>query len=122
MKHKRRKKMRDTRGITLIALVITIVVLLILAGVAINLTIGDNGIFKKSDEGAQEADRTTYRVYRGRLLRLFWFKLSSIQSLLRRSTRPLRPLFFMFHFDFKISEQLNIMQFYEVDVENFMIP
>lgn len=41
------------RGITLIALVITVIVMLILAGVAINLTIGDNGIFRKSEEGAQ---------------------------------------------------------------------
>lgn len=49
-------------GITLVALVVTIIVLLILAGVAISLTIGENGIFtraqnatKKWDEGeAQE--------------------------------------------------------------------
>lgn len=34
------------RGITLISLIITIIILLILAGVAINLTIGENGIFK----------------------------------------------------------------------------
>ena len=38
------------RGITLISLVITIVVLIILAGVAINLTLGENGIFKKAQE------------------------------------------------------------------------
>lgn len=35
-------------GITLIALVITIVILIILAGVAINLSLGDNGIFNKA--------------------------------------------------------------------------
>ena len=45
--------MRGMRGITLVALVITIIVLIILAGIAINLTIGDNGIFKKSQEGAE---------------------------------------------------------------------
>ena len=38
------------KGITLIALVVTIIVLLILAGVAINLTIGDNGIFKRAEK------------------------------------------------------------------------
>lgn len=38
--------MRKEQGITLIALVITIIILLILAGVTINLTIGENGIFK----------------------------------------------------------------------------
>ena len=45
--------MRKQRGITLISLVITIVVLIILAGVAINMTLGENGIFRK----AQEAKR-----------------------------------------------------------------
>ena len=43
----------DPKGITLIALVITIVVLIILAGVAINLTLNNNGIFNKAKEGAQ---------------------------------------------------------------------
>ena len=45
--------MKNQKGITLISLVITIVVLIILAGVAINMTLGENGIFKK----AQEAKR-----------------------------------------------------------------
>ena len=34
------------KGITLISLIITIIILLILVGVTINLTLGDNGIFK----------------------------------------------------------------------------
>ena len=34
---------KQVKGITLIALVVTIIVLLILAGVAISLTIGQNG-------------------------------------------------------------------------------
>ena len=38
------------KGITLISLVITIIILLILAGVAINLIIGENGIFRKAKE------------------------------------------------------------------------
>lgn len=38
------------RGITLIALIITIVILIILAGIGINLTIGENGIFTKAKE------------------------------------------------------------------------
>ena len=45
--------MKNQKGITLISLVITIVVLIILAGVAINMTLGENGIFNK----AQEAKR-----------------------------------------------------------------
>lgn len=38
-----------TSGITLIALVITIILLLILAGVVINLSLGENGIFKTTE-------------------------------------------------------------------------
>ena len=41
-------KMTAASGITLIALVVTIIVLLILAGVAISLSIGNNGIFKRA--------------------------------------------------------------------------
>jgi len=40
--------MKNMKGITLIALVITIVVLIILAGVAISLSVGENGIFNKA--------------------------------------------------------------------------
>ena len=39
-----------SKGITLIALVVTIIVLLILAGVAINLAIGNNGIFTRAQD------------------------------------------------------------------------
>ena len=40
--------MKKMKGITLISLVITIIILMILAGVAINLTIGENGILRKA--------------------------------------------------------------------------
>ena len=53
--------MRDKKGITLVALIITVIVMLILAGVAIGLTIGDNGIFKKSKEGAKIYQNSTMR-------------------------------------------------------------
>lgn len=39
--------LKKQKGITLVALVVTIVVLLILAGVSINLVLGDNGIVKR---------------------------------------------------------------------------
>lgn len=45
---------RQTAGITLITLVITIVVLIILAGVVISLSLGENGLFKKAKMGAEE--------------------------------------------------------------------
>ena len=45
---------KNDRGITLIALVVTIIVLLILAAVAINLTIGNNGIFTRAQNATQK--------------------------------------------------------------------
>ena len=41
-------KIKQTKGITLIALIITIIVLLILAGVTITMLTGDNGILKQA--------------------------------------------------------------------------
>ena len=42
------------RGITLVTLVVTIIVLLILAGTAISLTLGDDGIFKKAKDAVDK--------------------------------------------------------------------
>ena len=47
-----KKFKKDVQGITLIALVVTIIVLLILAGIALNLTIGQNGIFSRAQTAA----------------------------------------------------------------------
>ena len=47
-----KKIKKQVKGITLIALVVTIIVLLILAGVALNLTIGQNGIFTRAQDAA----------------------------------------------------------------------
>ena len=47
-----KKIKKQVKGITLIALVVTIIVLLILAGVALNLTIGQNGIFQRAQDAA----------------------------------------------------------------------
>ena len=47
-------KTKEMKGITLIALVVTIVVLLILAGVSINLLLGENGIITKAT-GARDS-------------------------------------------------------------------
>ena len=49
--------MKNQNGITLIALVITIIVLIILAGVAIAMLSGDNGILKKATEAADTYDQ-----------------------------------------------------------------
>ena len=62
MKTKNKRNYSKEKGITLIALVITIVVLLILAGVSINAIFSDNGIIEKAKDAqnrmnnAQESD------------------------------------------------------------------
>ena len=53
-KVKMRKCLKTKSGITLIALVVTIVVLLILAGVSISLLLDENGIIKKSKDARRE--------------------------------------------------------------------
>ena len=46
--------MKNQKGITLIALVITIIVLLILAGITIAMLTGDNGLLTKSQQAATD--------------------------------------------------------------------
>ena len=48
--------MKSQKGITLIALVVTIVVLLILAGTSISMLKGDNGIISQAQRAKQESD------------------------------------------------------------------
>lgn len=52
---------KRNKGITLIALIITIIVLLILAGVTINLLVGDNGIFKLAQTAGQKYEQAAER-------------------------------------------------------------
>ena len=47
---------KSNKGVTLVALVITIIVLLILAGVSISLIAGDNGILTKGKKAADETE------------------------------------------------------------------
>ena len=46
--------MKKNNGITLIALVITIIILLILAGVTIATLTGENGLFRKGNKCSRE--------------------------------------------------------------------
>ena len=46
----------NKKGITLIALVITIIVLLILAGVSISMLTGDNGLIKNAGKSKEQAE------------------------------------------------------------------
>ena len=57
-KEKNKIMQRNTKGITLIALVVTVIVLIILAGVSISLVLGENGIVtiaKKAKENTELA-------------------------------------------------------------------
>ena len=54
-----RKTLKNTNGITLIALVVTIVVLLILAGVSLNAIFSENGIIKRAKDAQNKMDQAT---------------------------------------------------------------
>ena len=58
--------LKEAKGITLVALVITVIILLILAGVALSLVIGENGLIAKSKQGVgvykQSAENETEQL------------------------------------------------------------
>ena len=51
---------KDKNGITLVALVVTIIVLILLAGVSINLVIGNNGIVTKAQIAKKNAENAAW--------------------------------------------------------------
>jgi len=51
------QKFKQSRGITLIALVITIIVLLILAGVTISMVLGDEGIIAQAQQAKEKQEQ-----------------------------------------------------------------
>ena len=55
----KKTKIQENKAITLIALVITIVILIIIAGVTINLSVGENGIFNKAKYAKEEYSNST---------------------------------------------------------------
>ena len=57
--------MRKNKGITLVALVVTIVVLLILAGVSINLVLGNNGIIAKAKDAETKSAEASQNDLKG---------------------------------------------------------
>ena len=50
-----KKRFRDDSGITLIALIVTIMVLIILAGITLKITLGENGLISKGREARNKA-------------------------------------------------------------------
>ena len=57
--------LKNKKGITLVALVITIVVLLILAGVSINLVLGNNGIIAKAKDAETKSAEASQNDLKG---------------------------------------------------------
>ena len=57
IKTAKKQKLKESKGITLIALVITIIVLLILAGVTIATLTGDNGILTKAQDAKTQTEQ-----------------------------------------------------------------
>ena len=57
--------MKKNKGITLVALVVTIVVLLILAGVSINLVLGNNGIIAKAQDAKTKSAEASQNDLKG---------------------------------------------------------
>ena len=56
-----KKEIKDAKGITLIALVVTIIVLLILAGVTINAVFGENGLIKQVEIAKEKNTIASYQ-------------------------------------------------------------
>ena len=54
---KKKELKNSNRGITLVALVVTIVVLLILAGITLTYVFGENGIFKLAQDAKDKTDQ-----------------------------------------------------------------
>ena len=61
MNKKVKRKVSSNSAITLIALIITIIVLLILAGVTIHMIVGDSGLFGKANEAKFKTMMSSYR-------------------------------------------------------------
>mgnify|MGYP000965953754 FL=1 len=59
------KRYEEEKGITLVALVVTIVVLLILAGVSINLVLGNNGIIAKAKDAETKSAEASQNDLKG---------------------------------------------------------
>lgn len=53
------KQKSKQKGITLIALVVTIIVLIILAGVSLNMLVGDNGIITQAQEAEEKTEEAS---------------------------------------------------------------
>lgn len=56
-----KQRLRKNKGITLIALVITIIILLILAGITISMLFGENGLLNRATDATEEYSKSEVR-------------------------------------------------------------
>ena len=77
-KIKNLQRNKKTKGITLIALVVTIIILLILSGVTINMLLGEEGIIKIAQESKNTWETTVTKEQEG--LKNLMNELNSIMS------------------------------------------
>ena len=64
IKRKAKRLVLKERGITLIALVMTIIILLILSGVTLNMALSENGLFKRAKKAVEEYKTATVEEQR----------------------------------------------------------
>ena len=51
---------KNNKGITLVSLVITIIVMLILAGVSLNMIMGDTSVLKQAQEAVEKQEMASF--------------------------------------------------------------
>lgn len=89
------ERIKFAQGITLITLVITIILLIILAGVVINISLGENGIFKRAKEGkkiyinAQKAEGENINKISDQLANIEFESLGKDES--QKPTEDIKP-------------------------------
>ena len=95
-------KIKQEKGITLIALVITIVVLLILAGVSLNAIFSENGIINRAKDAQNKMDQATQNDMTGlnELDKL-------ISSLTDKTTEEVVPKIAMFDTGKKVRDKMH---------------
>lgn len=78
MKNRHCMKLKNFKGITLVALVITIVILIILATVTINTVFGENGLISKAEQAAKLTEESSANEEMG--IYLTGIKLREVQG------------------------------------------
>lgn len=76
--YENKKLKKQVKGITLIALVITIIIMLILASIAINLSIGNNGLITRAKQAKEQTQNAIMKE--GEALQSFGEEINKIRN------------------------------------------